>query len=572
MESQFKEFDRFDTNPDQVFKLIGSGEIGGKALGLALLDTIIGPGQEPAAQFGIPVGIPQLTVICTDVFDEFMHQNNLLDIALSESSDGRIAHAFQLADLPFRVLGDLQTLIGETTTPLAIRSSSLLEDAVHQPFAGIYATKMIPNHQFEPAERFQKLSEAIKFVYASTYFHSAISYRNATGQEHTEEKMAVIIQDVVGKSHGLRFYPEISGVARSYNFYPIGRAEPEDGVVNLALGLGKTIVDGGVSWVYSPAYPKVGPPFGSTKELLNGTQKQFWAINMGTPLVYDPVRETEYLVKEDLATAEQDGTLRKLCSTYDAQSDRMRMGLANPGPRVLDFAPLLSLREIAFNDTIKEVLATCERETNCPVEIEFACTLNPLYLGLVQVRPMVVSSEAVEISEEEFTDSKTVIASEKVLGNGIQDQISDIVYLIPEKFDIRKTKQMAAELSEINQKLIQEDRPYLLIVFGRLGSSDPWLGIPVNWGEISGTKVIVETYQDDFSADMSQGSHFFHNMTNLQVSYFSVPKSGRHRIKWDWLRNQAKIEETQFFQHVQADKPMIIKIDGRAGVGLIQSR
>jgi hypothetical protein len=185
---------------------------------------------------------------------------------------------------------------------------------------------------------------------------------------------------------------------------------------------------------------------------------------------------------------------------------------------------------------------------------------------------MVVSSEAIEILEEEFTDPKTVIASEKVLGNGIQDQISDIVYLIPEKFDIRKTKQMAAELSEINQKLIQEDRPYLLIVFGRLGSSDPWLGIPVNWGEISGTKVIVETYQDDFSADMSQGSHFFHNMTNLQVSYFSVPKSGRHRIKWDWLRNQAEIEETQFFRHVQADKPMIIKIDGRAGAGLIQSR
>jgi hypothetical protein len=562
-------FDRSEMDPDQRFRVIGSGKIGGKAQGLAFLNAITKSDKLPQEFSQIAIGIPSLTVICTDVFTDFMDKNQLYDIANSDSSDDSIAHVFQNAELPFNILGDLRSLVEKVTTPLAIRSSSLLEDAAFQPFAGIYSTKMIPNHQHEPGLRFQKLSEAIKYVYASTFFSSAKSYRNATNHDHSAEKMAVIIQDVVGNKHSLRYYPEISGVARSYNFYPVGRANQEDGVVSLALGLGKTIVDGGVSWTYSPAYPKIGPPFGSTHELVKGTQKDFWTINMGTPLVYDPIRETEYMILEKISTAEKDGTLQKLCSTYDPQSDRLQIGMGIQGPRVLNFSPLLTLKDLPLNDIIRSVLAICEEEIGSPVEIEFAMTLNPNSLGLLQVRPMVVSTDMISIPEKELTSPDTFVASDNVLGNGIIDDIQDIVYIIPENFELKNTRRMAVELSEINDKLVESKRPYLLIVFGRLGSSDPWLGIPVNWGQISGTKVIIETFQKGLSADMSQGSHFFHNMTSLQVSYFSVPLSGKYNLDWDWLQDQKEIQKTKYVRHVRLSKPLVIKIDGRAGIGTI---
>ena len=460
-------------------------------------------------------------------------------------------------------------MIGQVFTPLAIRSSSLLEDAAHEPFAGIYATKMIPNHQHEQGARFQKLTEAIKYVYASTFFQSAKSYRNTTKHEHSEEKMAVIIQDVVGSRHSLRYYPELSGVARSYNFYPVGRAAPEDGVVNLALGLGKTIVDGGVSWSYSPEYPRIGPPYGSIKELLRSSQKEYWAINMGTPLVYDPIRETEYLVSENLSTAEKDGTLRYLCSTYDPQSDRLQIGMGNPGPRILTFSPLLELKDIPLNEMIKSLLSICQEKLDSPVEIEFAMTFDPPELGLLQVRSMVVSSDVIDVTDEDLAAPNIITASDKVLGNGLIDDIQDIVYVIPDKFELKNTQKIAEEIEIINKTLVDEDRPYLLIVFGRLGSSDPWLGIPVNWGQISGTRVIIETYQENFSAEMSQGSHFFHNMTSLGVCYISIPISGQYKIDWDWLADQREIQKTNYVRHIHLDSPLYIKIDGRSGRGAV---
>ena len=305
-------FDRYSNDPAERIRVIGSGEIGGKARGLVLLNQLL-TSEELRSIYGeISVGVPTLTVLRSGVFDAFVEKNDLFRYREGEYSDDQIAHAFQLGELPFHILGDLHALVEGVRTPLAVRSSSLLEDATFEPFAGIYSTKMIPNHQFDPGIRFQKLSEAIKYIFASTFFSSARSYRTATGHDHTEEKMAVIIQDVVGNRHHVRYYPELSGVARSYNYYPVGRAEPEDGVISLALGLGKTIVDGGVVWSYSPARPRVGPPYGSVNELLKHSQKEFWAINMGKPLVYDPTRETEYLLREDLAAAEHDGTLEYL--------------------------------------------------------------------------------------------------------------------------------------------------------------------------------------------------------------------------------------------------------------------
>ena len=562
-------FDRTNKDPDHRIRVIGTGSIGGKAQGLAFLKNLLLSSDQITDITEIMVVVPNTTVICTDVFDAFLKENDLYNIAYSDSTDDQIAHAFQNAELPFNVLGDLQALIGQIYTPLAIRSSSLLEDATYEPFAGIYATKMIPNHQHDPGVRFKKLSEAIKFVYASTFFNNAKSYRTATNHDHSDEKMAVIIQDVVGSRHSLRFYPEMSGVARSYNFYSFGRARPEDGVVNLALGLGKTIVDGGVSWAYSPEYPKIKPPFGSMDELLKNSQKEYWAINMGTPLVYDPIRETEYLVKENLNTAEKDGTLRHLCSTYDPQSDRLQIGMGNPGPRVLTFSPLLELSQLPLNDLIKSILKVCEKELKNPVEIEFAMTFNPPSLELLQVRSMVVTSETVKVTEEELTHENAFAASADVLGNGLIDDIQDIVYVIPSLFELENTRLIANDLEKININLVKQGKSYLLIVFGRLGSSDPWLGIPVNWGQISGTRVIIETYQEGFSVDMSQGSHFFHNMTSLGVSYISISRTGKFGLDWDWLNNQKEIQKTQYVRHVRLPSPLYIKIDGRSGQGVV---
>lgn len=563
-------FDRNSNDPAVRIRVIGTGEIGGKARGLVLLDQLLSSEDNQFINGDIAVGVPSLTVLATSVFDSFLKNNDLTKYRDGEHTDDQIAHAFQKGELPFSILGDLQALVEGIRTPLAIRSSSLLEDATFEPFAGIYSTKMIPNHQFDPGIRFQKLAEAIKFIFASTFFSSARSYRIATGHAHSEEKMAVIIQDVVGSRHHVRFYPELAGVARSYNYYPVGRAKPEDGVVSLALGLGKTIVDGGVVWSYSPTRPKIGPPYGSINELLKYSQKDFWAINMGDLLVYDPIRETEYLIQEDLGTAELDGTLDYLCSTYDPQADRLIPGKTAVGPRALNFAPLLQLKKLPLNDLIRGILELCQEKLKNPVEIEFAMTFSPPSLGLLQVRPMVVSSQIIQLSLADLQQENLLAASESALGNGSLDEICDIVYVIPDQFDPAQTRQIALELAEINSELVVQNRPYLLIVFGRLGSSDPWLGIPVDWGQISGTKVILETYQDDFSVDLSQGSHFFHNLTSLGVNYLSLPRTGQFKLDWNWLEEQQEIQRSDFVRHVRTERSLSIKIDGRSSRGIIQ--
>ncbi len=305
--------------------------------------------------------MPTLTVIATDLFDRFMTGNRLWDLVESGASDHRLALAFQSADLPVELVGDLWALVQQVRTPLAVRSSSLLEDALRQPFAGVYATKMIPNNQHDAETRFHRLIEAIKLVYASTFFENARNYRRTAAAAAGADRMAVIIQAIVGRRHRDRFYPELSGVARSYSFYRSGRARPEDGVVNLALGLGKTIVDGGIAWSYSPAYPQATPPYGSIGELMKQTQVDFWAVNMGQVPAYDPVAETEYLVKGGLEDAEEDGTLRYLASTYDARSDRLSMGVGLRGPRALTFAPLLVLEEFPLNDLLRALLRLVQR-------------------------------------------------------------------------------------------------------------------------------------------------------------------------------------------------------------------
>jgi hypothetical protein len=488
--------------------------------------------------------------------------------------DHQIAHAFQRAEMPTQLVGDLRALISQVHSPLAIRSSSMLEDAMFEPFASVYTTKMIPNNQFDPDIRFRKLLEAIKYVYASTFFKGAKDYLEVTKHTVADEKMAVIIQEVVGMQNNKRFYPQISGVARSYNFYPFGHAKPEEGVVDLALGLGKTIVDDGVGWSFSPAYPHVNPPYNSNADLLKQSQTEFWAIHMGESLDYDPIKETEYMLKHNLADAEVDGSLKYTASTYVTGDDKIKIGIGNKGPRILDFAPILKLSEIPLHLVIKELLRACEKKLDSMVEIEFAVTLDPdrgkpARFGFLQVRPMVVSQEKVDLLMEDLSGDKVLVASESVLGNGTMHTIQDIVYIKPDKFETSKTTIIAKELEKLNHKLVQSKHPYILIGFGRWGSSDPSGGIPLKFGQISGAKVIVEATLPNMNHMLSQGSHFFHNITSFQVFYFSVAHWDKYRIDWDWLNDQKVIDEAQYIRHVRPASPLRIIVDGRKGRGVI---
>jgi len=568
-------FDRRFFESDEVMTRIGSGSIGGKASGLAFIKNVIVDkfGREPFHE--INVTIPRLAVIAGDYFDSFMDRNGLYETALSVTEDDLIAHAFQEASLPAEMVGDLRALIASVRSPLAVRSSSLLEDAMYEPFAGVYETKMIPNNQADIDTRFRKLVEAIKYVYASTFFKGARDYMKAAGKDPAEEKMSVIIQEVVGQRFGDRYYPHISGVARSFNFYPTGRAVPEQGVVDLALGLGKTIVDGGLVWTYSPAYPKIPPVTGSTSELLKVTQTKFWAVNMGRPPEYNPIRETEYLVQPELDDAEYDGTLRFTASTYRPQDDRLVAGIGPDGPRVITFAPILADREVALNNLIVDLLKTCDDAVGSEVEIEFAMTLDnrrgtPARFGFLQVRPMVVSHQPVEVSPDEMEGDGVLAVSDTVMGNGINEGIEDVVYVRPEKFEAAHTRAIAEEIGKFNRDLIDEGKKYLLIGFGRWGSSDPWLGIPVPWSAISGAGVIVEATLPDMDVDLSQGSHFFHNISSFQISYFMIRHTGQYRIDWEWLEQQPEVSSGRFISRRKLSRPLTVKVDGRRGRGVIR--
>ena len=552
---------------------IGSGSLGGKAKGLVFIKDLLAKRINASSFSDVDINVPTMAVIATDCFDQFIAQNRLAALPFEEMPDDRIAQAFQKCDLPVELLGDLRALNVQVKTPLAIRSSSLLEDALERPFAGVYATKMIPNNQFDPDIRFRRLVEAVKFVYASTYFREARDYIRTTGTKPGEEKMAVIIQEVVGQRRGDRFYPDISGVARSYNFYAFEPARPEDGVVTLALGLGKTIVDGGIAWTFSPTYPEKPPPFATVQELVKGTQTEFWAVNMGKPPAYDPVSETEYMVHGNLADAEADEALSLLASTYDPERDRIVPGIGSRGPRILNFAPMLVREEFPLNDLVKALLNASEKTVKAKVEIEFAITLQGrrgdrprARLGFLQVRSMVVPDQVVDVN---LSDPRAIVASDMVMGNGTADDIQDIVFARPDKFSPMHTPAIAQQLESVNRELQQQHRPYLLIGFGRWGSSHPSLGIPVDWSQISGARAIVEATLPEMNVELSQGSHFFHNLSSFRASYFMVQHGRRPGINWDWLNRQPVVRETEFIRHVRPTARLSVRVDGRTAKGVI---
>jgi hypothetical protein len=566
-------FNRSFFASEAVASRIGEGGIGGKASGLLRMRDALKAELRDGRVAGINVSIPRFVVIATDVFDAFLDRNDLSRVIAGELTDERIALAFQRAALPAEVVGDLRGLVEHVHTPLAVRSSSLLEDALERPFAGIYQTKMIPNNAPAADLRFQRLLEAVKFVYASTYFRDARSYRRACGIDDDGEKMGVVVQEVVGERHGARFYPHLSAVCRSYSFYPTGRARAEHGVASLAVGLGKTIVDGGICWSYSPRYPRTPPPFGSVRRMLQETQTHFWAIAMGGRPTYDPTTETEYLLDCDLNDADYDGVLGWVASTYDAGADRLRPGTGSDGPRVVDFAPLLQLKQLPLNDALKGLLAIAQSALASDVEIEVAAVL-PVRsaaaprIGLLQARGMTAPEEVIDIAAPWRSGAGMLLSSDRALGNGVADNVRDIVYVVPETFDARHSRRIAAELERWNRMLIDAQRPYLLIGFGRWGSADPWLGVPVTWGQVSGARAIVEAPIAGLHVEPSQGSHFFHNLSSLGVFYFTVSDRDSD-VAWNWLRAQPAVAETELLRHVQIGVPLLMRVDGRTSRGVV---
>lgn len=554
---------------------LGKGEVGGKAKGLIEIQSLLDESVKDSYQ-AFHVSIPKMIVLRTDIFDDFIQENKLYDVALSEKSDDKVALAFQQATLPFELLGDLRMIVANFNSPLVVRSSSLLEDAMHEPFAGVYGTKMTPNNQPDIDTRFRKLVEAIKYVYASTFFNNAKNYIRATNNSVQNEKMGLIIQTAVGKKFQNRFYPEFSGVVKSYNYYATEGLTPQDGIVNLAIGLGKEIVDGGVSWGISPSAPLKSAPFKSIDELLKNTQLKFWSINIGAPPPYDPISEKEFLLYEHFTTAEKDGTLNYLVSTYDPQSNRIWDGAKGPGPKVANFSPLLKNDSLEFSKLVKHLMEICEKKYNSPVEIEFAVNLNEKSIedknqfAFLQVRPMAISDEVISLLPEEEKKDNCIIFSNHVLGNGKVDDVSDIIIVKDIKLDLKIANAIAGELEKLNREFIKKGKKYILIGFGRWGTSDPWAGIPVDWSQISAAKIIIEASNQNLNQQMSQGSHFFHNVSSFKVLYFSITNT-RHEgfIDWEWLDNLEVIVDSTYIKQLRVSNRIQAKVDGRTCKGVI---
>jgi hypothetical protein len=567
-------FDRKLFDSTTPFVKIGGGSIGGKARGLAFVDFLLSKTDLENRWPGVIVTVPNTIVIATDVFDFFMEQNSL-DSVISEShTNEQVAAAFEKAKLPDYVTRDLETVIEKLEGPLAVRSSSLLEDSKTQPFAGVYKTYMLPNDQQDPARRLAELERAVKFVYASVFSQEARAYRKFNPLIIDEEKMAVVIQRVVGRRYEAagRFYPAFAGVMQSYNYYPVPPLEAEEPIAHIALGLGKTIVEGYDALRFSPAHPQNLHQFSTTADFLANSQKKFIALRTGSdaaPLAYE---EEPALVTCGVEDADRDGTLDLTGSTYSRENDRVYDGIANPGHRLITFAPILKNEALPLSEILNTVSGLGKDAMGGNIEMEFACDYEPVsgaaVFNILQMRPMVSRSPIKKVSLKDLKPESLLCLSRQALGNGSHRDISDLVYVIPENFDPLKTREIVTEIADLNAKLRAEGRSYLIIGPGRWGSSDPNLGIPVKWNHISGSRVIVEAAYGDFVVDPSYGTHFFHNVTSLGIGYLTVHDTAHDSfINWDRIKAQKPLAEGRYIRHLRFDRPMDIRIDGSEGKG-----
>jgi CheY-like chemotaxis protein len=560
---------------DRFFLRIGGGSLGGKARGLAFVRHLFRERQVGARFAGVQIAVPSTLVLATDVYDQFLAENNLLDFAIRSSDEAEIEQRFLAALLPAQVRESLLAFLAELHYPLAVRSSSLLEDSQYQPFTGVYETFMLANQHPDLPARLNQLCEAIKRVYASTFSERAKAYVRATPYRLEEEKMAVIIQQVVGAIHGKRFYPHFSGVARSQNFYPVAPMSASDGVAAVALGLGREVVEGGKSLSFCPRYPQNLIQFSSVEDILANSQTEFWALELDHSAHHrhdaSDLREVRY----GLAVAEADGTLPRLASTYSIDNHAIYDGVSRRGPRVVTFAPILKYGTFPLAAIVDQLTKLLEVALGRPVELEFAVRLPErpdeiADFGFLQMRPLVVSREWEEVRMEEVEPGRLLCESAQVLGNGRIQDIQDIVVVDFQRYERARSQEVARSLAHLNAQLSEAGISYLLIGVGRWGSTDPWLGIPVTWDQISGARVIVETGLSDLRVAPSQGSHFFQNLVAFQVGYFTINSdAGEGFVDWQWLASQPALEVQGCVRHLRLPAPLLVVMNGRTSHGII---
>ena len=568
-------FDRMKFDKYAHFARIGEGSLGGKGRGLAFLDNIIKRHPDFNQFEKAKVQIPKTVVLCTDVFDQFMEDNNLYQIALSDVSDEEILRHFLRAQLPDSLIADFFTFFEATKSPIAIRSSSLLEDSHYQPFAGIYSTYMIPFLE-DKYQMLQMLASAIKAVYASVYYKDSKAYMMATSNVIDQEKMAVILQQVVGHQYGDHFYPNVSGVLRSLNYYPIGDEKAEEGVASLALGLGKYIVDGGQTLRVCPYHPSQVLQTSEMDIALKETQTRFYALDMSQFCEDFKVDDGFNILKLKVKEAEKEGSLHYLASTFDPYDQVIRPGLYEGGRKIISFDGILNQGAFPLPEIMQMSMKYGAESMRRPVEIEFACNINEDKTGefyLLQIRPIVDSKEMLDEDITLIPDSKCILRSHNSLGHGILEDVTDVVYVkYDDNYSAMNNYYVADDIERINRKFLCEGRNYVLIGPGRWGSSDQYLGVPVKWPHISAAKVIVEVALKNYRVDPSQGTHFFQNLTSFGVGYFTIdtniPEEGGV-IRKKILDAMPAIEETEYVRHVRFDKPMRILMDGMRQEGVV---
>jgi len=570
------DFNSATFKPAEAFFLrIGGGSLGGKARGLAFVRHLLHTHRVVRRFAGVQVAVPPTVVLATDAFDQFLRENNLLDFAIHSTNDAEIERRFLAASLPLSVREDLLAFLAEVRYPLAVRSSSLLEDSQYLPFTGVYETFMLANQHPDLDMRLEQLMEAIKRVYASTFSRHAKAYVRATPYRLEEEKMAVILQQVVGAIHGQRFYPDFSGVVRSRNFYPVPPLSFADGIAAVALGLGREVVGGGKCLTFCPRYPQNIVQFSSAEDILANSQSEFWALELDHKARdEDPVADLRE-ARFGLDTAERDGTLHSLGSTYSDDNHAVYDGLGRLGIRVVSFAPILKHEVFPLASILEQLMRIGEDALGRPVEIEFAVRLTHLPdqaadFGFLQIRPLVLSREGEELRMEDVDPARLICQSSKVLGNGRIQDLRDAVVVDFQRFERARSQEVAQGVTYFNAKLSEKGTPYLLIGVGRWGSNDRWLGIPVAWDQISGARVIVEAGFRDFRVTPSQGSHFFQNLTAFQIGYFTVnPDAGEGFVDWQWLSSQPAVEEQGCVRHLHFAAPIPVIMNGKTSRGMI---
>lgn len=570
------DFDRDAFDPELEFLRIGKGSLGGKGRGLVFLFRLLR--KERSLHNGFPeleIVVPQTLIITTDVFESFVENNGLKGAALLERSDDEVADRFQRGDLPQSLQEDLAVYLQHVTYPLAVRSSSILEDVYSQPFAGLYRTCMLPNNDPKLEVRLDQLASAIKLVYASTYFRGARSFARRIPLGVEEDKMAVIVQRLVGRAYGEHFYPALSGVAHSYNYYPFSPMKPEDGIVHMALGLGKTVVEGGKVLRFCPKYPRVLPLFSSVEAILANSQKEFYSLHLDCTPVKCGTHEDSTLEVRRVVDASGEEPVLLFSDAYLPDEHRIREGFGGPGPRVVTFSSLLKYNAFPLPAFVNEILKFGRKGMGCPVEIEFSVNVfqpsekRPPEVALLQIRPMTGQEvfPAPQITDDEIR--RAFCHSAHALGNGVKEDIRDIVFVKPQDFDVSRTREIAREIGSMNAQLAAENRKYLLIGPGRWGSADRWLGIPVEWADIANVEAIVETTTDDLQVEPSQGSHFFHNIASLGINYLMITGDGEDFLQWQWVLSLPRVRESAHVAWSRCEQPFVIKVEGEKSRGVI---